>query len=64
MLTILGIKSSLLFRLEIVDNTILSCFFYFFLIIDLCYLIPSVIAQFFNPIGELVINIEILSKEG
>ena len=63
MLTILGIKSSLLFHLEIVDNTILSCFFYFFLIIDLYYLILSVIAQFFNPIAELVIDIEIPGKE-
>ena len=34
-----------------------------FLIIDLYFLIPVVIAQIFNPIAELVIHIEILIKE-
>ena len=37
--------------------------FYFFLIIDLCFLIPAVIAQIFNPIAELVISIGIPTKE-
>ena len=53
----------MLFNLDIAHNAILSCFFYFFLIINLYYLIPKVIAQFFNPIAELVINIGIRSKE-
>ena len=35
----------------------------FFLIIDLYFLIPTVIAQIFNPIAELVISIEIPTKE-
>ena len=35
----------------------------FFLIIDLRFLIPAVIAQIFNPIAELVIPIGIPSKE-
>ena len=35
----------------------------FFLIIDLCFLIPAVITQICNPIVELVIPIGISSKE-
>ena len=34
-----------------------------FLIIDLYFLIPAVIMQIFNPIAELVIPIEIPTKE-
>ena len=37
--------------------------FRFFLIIDLRFLIPAVIAQIFNPIAELVVPIGIPSKE-
>ena len=37
--------------------------FFFFLIIDLCFLIPAVITQIFNPIAELVIPIGIPCKE-
>ena len=37
------------------NNTILPCFFFFFLIIDLYFLIPAIIAQIFNPIAELAI---------
>ena len=36
---------------------------FFFLIIDLYFLIPAVIAQIFNPIAELVIPIEIAIKD-
>ena len=36
---------------------------FFFLIIDLYFLIPAVIAQIFNPIAELVIPIGIPIKE-
>ena len=32
--------------------------FFFFLIIELCFLIPAVTAQIFNPIAELVIPME------
>ena len=35
----------------------------FFLIIDLYFLIPAVIAQIFNPIAEIVIPIGIATKE-
>ena len=53
----------MLFNLDFANNTILSCFFFFFLIIDLYFLIPAVIAQIFNPIAELVIPIVIPAKE-
>ena len=38
-------------------------FSFFFLIFDLCLLIPAAIAQSFNPIAELVIPIGIPIKE-
>ena len=53
----------MLFNLDFARNAILSCFFFFFLIIDLYFLIPTVIAQIFNPIEELVIPIGIPTKE-
>ena len=53
----------MLFNLDFANNTILSCFFFFFLIIDLYFLIPAVIAQIFNPIAEIVIPIGIATKE-
>ena len=57
------IKTSMLLNLDFVDNALLSCFFFFFLIIDLYFLIPAAITQLFNLIAELVIPIGILSKE-
>ena len=59
----LEIKAYLLFILDFDDNTILPCFFYFFLIIDLYFLITVIIAQIFNPVVELVIPIRIPVKE-
>ena len=53
----------MLFNLVFASNTILSCFFFFSLIIDLYFLIPAAIAQIFNPIAELLIPIGIPSKE-
>ena len=38
-------------------------FLFLFLIIDLYFLIPAVIAQIFNPTAELVISKEIPSRE-
>ena len=52
----LEIKTSMLFNLVFASNYILSCFFSFFLVIDLCILIP-------DPISELVISIGIMCKE-
>ena len=46
----------MLFNLEFANNTILSRFFFTFLIIDLYFLVPAVIA-------EIVISIGIPSKE-
>ena len=60
---VLEIETSMLFSLDFASNTILSCFFFFFLIIDLYFLIPTVIAQIFNPIEELVIPIGIPTRE-
>ena len=53
----------MLFHLDFANNTILSCFFFFFLIIDLYFLIRAAIAQIFNPVAELVIPVGISSKE-
>ena len=43
----------MLFNLDFANNTMLSFFFLFFLIIDLYFSIPAVIMQIFNPIVEL-----------
>ena len=52
----LEIKTFILFNLGLAENTILSFFFsFFFLIIDLYFLIPVVITQIFNPAAEHVI---------
>ena len=51
------------FNLNFTNDKILSCFFFFFLIIDLHLLIPAAITQIFNPISELVIPIGVLTKE-
>ena len=60
----LEINTSFLFNNNFANNTIWSWFF-FFLIIDLHFLISAVIAQIFNPIAELVIPTkeEILDME-
>ena len=53
----------MLFNLDFANNTILSCFFFFFLNSDLYFLIPAVFTQIFNPIAELVNPIGIPIKE-
>ena len=53
----------MLFNLDFANKTILSCFIFFFLIIDLYFLISAAIAQIFSPITELAIPIGIPSKE-
>ena len=55
--------TSMLFNLDFVNNSILSSLYFFFLIIDLCFLISAAIAQFFNPIAELLIPIGTTRKE-
>ena len=59
----LKIKASILFNLDFAKNSILLCFFFFFLITDLYLLIPAVIAQVFNLFAELVIPIGIPIKK-
>ena len=59
----LGFKTSMVFNLDFVSNTILTLFFLFFLIIDLYFLIPAVIAQEFNPIEELLSSLEYQLKK-
>ena len=44
-------------------RSILSCFFFFFLIIDLCFLIPAVITEIFIVTAELAVHTGIPSKE-
>ena len=37
--------------------------FFFFKNIDICFLIPAVIAQFFNPIAKPTVTIEITTNK-
>ena len=59
----LEINTSVLFNLDFANDTILSCFFFLFLIIYLYFSIPAVITKNFNPIGELIILKGIPIKE-
>ena len=63
MIKALDIKTFMLFNLDFDINTILSCFFFFLLVIDLHILIAAVIAQIFNQIADLVIPIGIPTEE-
>ena len=53
----------MVFNLDFANENVLPSFFLFFLIIDLYFLIPTVITQIFNAIAELVIPIGIPTKE-
>ena len=53
----------MIFSLDFANNTISSCFFLCFLIIDLYFLIPAAVAQIFRPVAELVFPTRIQSKE-
>ena len=53
----------MLFNLPFANHTTLSCFFFFFLKIDLHFLIPVVVAQISSPTAELEIPIRIPSKD-
>ena len=52
----------MLFNLDFANDTISSCFFFFFLITYLYFLIPAIIAQIFNLFSELLIPIGIPTK--
>ena len=51
----LEIKTLIVYNLAFNSNTILSCFFFFFLFIDCYFLIAAVIAQTFNLPAELAV---------
>ena len=53
----------MLFNLDFSNDTILSCFFFLLLIIELFFLIPAVIRQIFNPTAELIMPTVIPTKE-
>ena len=53
----------MLFNLVFANDTFLSCFFVFFLMIDLHVLISAFNAQIFSPFSELVTPIGIPTKE-
>ena len=53
--SIKALETSVVFNLSFHNSTILSCFFLFFFIIDLYFLILAVIAQIFNPTAELLL---------
>ena len=53
----------MLLNLDFANNTIISCFFHFFLIIGAFFLIAAVVTQIFNPIVELKTSIGIPAKE-
>ena len=60
----LEIKTSILFKLVFAQkSTILSCSFLVYFIINLYFLIHSVITQIFNPITEFLIAIVTSIKE-
>ena len=61
----LGIKTSIAMVCNLVfaNNTILPSFLLFFLIIDLYFQIPVVMAQIFNTTAELPISIGIQTNE-
>ena len=52
-------KTSMLFNLDFANNTILSWFYFFFLMNDLCLLILAVSAQIFNPSKKAKAEIKI-----
>ena len=53
----------MLLNLVFAGNVILSCLFFFFLIIDLYLLIAAVTGEIFNTIAEFVIPIGAPNKE-
>ena len=59
----LEIKTAMIFNLILANNNMLLCFFFFLLIIDLYFVVPAIITQFFNAITELVSPIGISTKE-
>ena len=63
MIKALEIETSILFNINLANNTILSYLYFFYLIIDLYFLILAAIAHIFNRIAKLAVLIGIPSKE-
>ena len=63
MIKALDIRNSKVSYLAFLSNTILSCFFLFFLVIHLHSLIPEVILQILNTAAKLAIPTGILTYE-
>ena len=54
----------MLFNLDFANDIILSYFFLFLIIVYLWwFLVPTVITQVFNPVAEILIPVEIPTKE-
>ena len=53
----------MLFNLLCHNGIILSCFFFFFIIVDLYFLVSEAIAQHYDPTAELVIPLVIRTKQ-
>ena len=58
----LKIRASIVFNISSLNNTIFSCFFFFFAVTG--FLIPAVIAQIFIPIAELAMPAGTQTNEG
>ena len=50
-------------KLSFANNIILSCFFFFFVMIELYFVIPEVITQNINLATELAVPTDILLKK-
>ena len=53
----------MVFNLAFANNAFLSCLFFFLLIVDLYFLIPTVIAKIFNSTAALLMPIGMATKE-
>ena len=63
MIKALEIQTSIVFNLVFASNTILSCLFFFFVIIGLYFLIPAVITKIFIVAAKLAIPTGISTEE-
>ena len=56
-------KASTIFNLDFANDNNLLGFFFFFLVIDLYFLVPAFVTQIFNPVEELLLSIRATTKE-
>ena len=59
----LEIKTYIIPNLDFANKTILLCLSFFFLFIDLYFLVPALIVHIFIPIAKLIIPIGIATKK-